>query len=503
MPVLIPDLTLPARSRTWKWWICGLLLLATMINYMDRLTLNLMALPILDEFGLQAREYGYLESVFGVAFALGSILMGVLADRWNVRWIYLAAVLLWSLAGFLTGLATTFAGLLLCRFCLGLAESGNWPCALRTTQRILPPSERPMGNSLLQSGAALGSVLTPLIVTPLFLYSGSWRYAFMVVGALGLFWVAGWMASLRGADLALDHGKQSHFLLTLLAFLVLLYGIDLAVHLRFAATPAIPLAVKFAVTAVGVGGVAVWLGAVTRGDPELVRGVFFRRFAVLAVLVVAINLTWHFFRAWLPLFLQNQHGYSLEEFSQFSIAYYIATDAGCLTAGFVTLRLSRRGLPIHTSRVLVFSVCALATTLSLAAAVLPRGWLLLAVLLVIGFACLGLLPNYYSFSQELTTRHQGKLTGALSCICWMFMSLLQEVVGDVVQRTGSYTEGVAFAGLPPLLGVVALLLFWGKPSKAEVHAPAEETAPRKHAEGITLPPPSVDAVHAGEHHLLG
>jgi ACS family hexuronate transporter-like MFS transporter len=493
MPAFTPDSIVWTRSRSWKWWICGLLLLATMVNYMDRLTLNLMALPIMDEFGLRAREYGYLESVFGVAFALGSILMGVLADRWNVRWIYLAAVLLWSLAGFLTGLAGTFATLLLCRFCLGLAESGNWPCALRTTQRILPPSERPMGNSLLQSGAALGSVLTPLIVTPLFLYSGSWRYACMVVGALGLIWAAGWIVSLRSQDLALDHGKQSHFLVTLLAFLVLLYGIDLAIHLRFAATPAIPLAAKFVVTAVGVVGVAVWLGVVTRDDPELVRSVFFRRFAVLAVLVVAINLTWHFFRAWLPLFLQNHHGYSLNEFSQFSIAYYIATDAGCLTAGFVTLRLSRRGLPIHTSRVLVFTVCALATTLSLAAAVLPRGWLLLAVLLVIGFACLGLLPNYYSFSQELTIRHQGKLTGALSCICWMFMSLLQEVVGDVVQRTGSYTEGVACAGLPPLFAVVVLLLFWGKSSPAEPHVSVEESTRRKHSEGITLPPPSVDA----------
>jgi hypothetical protein len=76
----------------------------------------------------------------------------------------------------------------------------------------------------------------------------------------------------------------------------------------------------------------------------------------------------------------------------------------------------------------------------------------------------------------------------------MFMALLQEVVGDVVQRTGSYTEGVACAGLPPLLGVVVLLLFWGKPSAPELRDSPEETTPRKHTEGITLPPPSVDAI---------
>src|SRR5262249_34011556 len=153
-------------------------------NYMDRLTLNQMAKPIMADFGLDARHYSQLESAFGIAFALGAVLMGWLADRWNVRSIYAAAVLLWSLAGFLTGLAQGFVTLLICRFLLGLAESGNWPCALRTTQRILPPSERAMGNSILQSGAAIGAVLTPLVVFVLFREGvpGSWRYPFMVIG---------------------------------------------------------------------------------------------------------------------------------------------------------------------------------------------------------------------------------------------------------------------------------------------------------------------------------
>jgi ACS family hexuronate transporter-like MFS transporter len=494
MPVVIPDLILPARGRSWKWWICGLLLLATMVNYMDRLTLNQMAVPIMKEFGLQAREYGQLESVFGAAFALGSVLMGALADRCSVRWLYTGAVLLWSLAGFLTGLAPTFAVLLLCRLCLGLAEAGHWPCALNTTQRILPPSERPMGNSILQSGAALGSILTPPLVYVLYVSSGEWRYSFMAVGALGLLWIAAWSVSVRRHDLAVAEGERPPLDFSLLAFLFFLYGIDLVVHIVFADAPAIPLAVKFAVTAAGVAGVVLWLARVTRGDSELDRGMFFRRFAVLSLLVVLLNMTWHFFRAWMPLFLQDQHGYRLEEFTQFSVAYYIATDAGCLTAGFVTLRLTRRGWPVHTSRLLVFTICALGTTLSLAAAVLPAGWPLLAVLLLIGFACLGLFPNYYSLTQELTVRHQGKLTGALGCICWMFLSLLHEVVGDMVQRTGTYSQGVACAGLLPLIGLFALLFFWGKSAAPPQQVATEDKTPRTHAEGIALPPPSVDAI---------
>jgi len=312
------------------------LLLATMVNYMDRLTLNQMSGPIMKEFGLQPREYGQLEAVFGAAFALGSVLMGVLVDRWNVRWIYPAAVFLWSLAGFVTGLAPTFAALLLCRLFLGLAEAGNWPCALRTTQRVLPPSERTMGNSILQSGAALGAIITPLIVLALFHWTGTWRYSFMAVGAVGLLWVAGWMISVRREDLELAEPNRSHLLITMLGWLglVLLYGIDLVVHIQFVDSPTIPLVVQFIVTALGVGGVVFWLTRVTEDETGPARVVFFRRFAVLAVLVVTINTTWHFFRAWLPLFLQNQHGYSLDAFSWFSMAYYNRHGRRLLDGGF-------------------------------------------------------------------------------------------------------------------------------------------------------------------------
>jgi ACS family hexuronate transporter-like MFS transporter len=487
MPVVIPDLRRPARGPAWKWWVCGLLLLATTVNYMDRLTLNQMAVPIMDEFGLQAREYGQLESAFGIAFALGAILAGWLVDRWNVRWVYPAAVLVWSLAGFLTGLAQGFASLLVCRFLLGLAEAGNWPCALRTTQLLLKPGERTLGNSILQSGAALGAVLTPLLVLVLYRHFGTWRYGFMAVGAVGLVWVAGWLLSVRGADLDLGRRPPAASLAGILGWLVLLYAADLLVHL-YASPGWVPLAGKAVVTALGTAGIVAWLARVTRDEDRLPRALFFRRFAVLAVLVVSINITWHFFRAWLPLFLQKQHGYSLEAFSYFSLAYYFCTDLGCLAAGFATLALVRGGVSVHASRVAVFSACALLTAWSVAAAVLPAGPLLLGLLLLIGFAALGLFPNYYSFSQELTVRHQGKLTGALGCICWMAMALLHEVVGDAVERTGSYSAGVAVAGLLPLAGVAALALLWGKAPEPRPEFPdAEASAPPVRGDAIRLP----------------
>jgi ACS family hexuronate transporter-like MFS transporter len=461
MAVVAPELRLPNRSPSWRWWVCGLLLLATMLNYMDRLTLNLTSKRILEELHLTEVDYGQLESAFAFAFAIGAIIAGWMADRWNVRWIYPAALLAWSVSGFATGLATGFYGLLVCRFFLGLAEAGNWPCALRTTQHVLPPEERAMGNSILQSGAAFGAILTPLIVLALLRGEGTWRYPFLVIGILGVIWVVLWLTRIRREDLEMSHPGQGSSLVRILGILIVLLGIEQTVrYAGFFSTQAI-LGTKVAVTVVGIATVFLWLQDATRDDTRLPRGTFIRRFWVLATLVVTINLTWHYFRAWLPLFLQNQHGYQEKFTFWFILAYYVFTDLGCLTAGFVTLRLTRWGLSVHGSRLAVFTGCAAVTTLSVAAAFLPTGPLLLGVLLLIGFAALGLFPNYYSFSQEITVRYQGKVTGALGCICWLAMSLLHELVGESIKRTQSYSQGMAVAGLFPLIGVAALVFLWG------------------------------------------
>ena len=261
MSVAIPDHLVHSRTPVWKWLICGLLLLATTINYMDRLTLNLMSVKIMERFGLNAREYGQLESAFGSAFAIGAIITGWLADRMNVRWLFALSVLAWSLAGFSTGLAQGFVSLLILRFLLGLAEAGNWPCALRTTQHILRPDERTMGNSILQSGASSEGYpdaaqlssrccfsrirqqaqrLAQAVNLPLSYFADSWRLPFLVIGFLGILWAVLWLAVVRKKDL--DRGLANVTRLSpssicsccfLVGLLVLLLGVDVAVHIVF------------------------------------------------------------------------------------------------------------------------------------------------------------------------------------------------------------------------------------------------------------------------------
>ena len=201
-------------------------------------------------------------------------------------------------------------------------------------------------------------------------------------------------------------------------------------------------------------------------EPSLWEIYCTRRFWVCVLLVIMVNLTWHFFRAWLPLFLQEGHTYTMSDNNYFSIAYYSAADLGALAAGFATLYLARRGVSVHDGRLVVFLTCALLTSLSVVAAMLPQGPWLLGILVVIGFGALGLFPVYYSLSQELTVRHQGKITGTLGCITWLVSAGMHKLVGLWLDKTKDYSLVVALAGLAPLIAFVGLALFWGNEHKS-------------------------------------
>jgi ACS family hexuronate transporter-like MFS transporter len=155
-------------------------------------------------------------------------------------------------------------------------------------------------------------------------------------------------------------------------------------------------------------------------------------------------------------------GYAEKAAFNFNSLYYVATDVGCLSAGALTLWLVRRGLAVHRSRLLVFFGCAALTALSVSVFVLPKGWPLLAMLLVVGAGALGVFPVYHALTQELSPFHQGKVTGIAGVAAWA-LSPVQTIFGRHIDRTGSFDLGLAIAGCLPLVAFLALWLFWGTP----------------------------------------
>ncbi|MBX3449931.1 MAG: MFS transporter [Planctomycetaceae bacterium] len=411
------DLSPRSTSNVWVWWVCFVLLLASALNYMDRQTLSNVAPRILVEFQMDERQYGNLEWAFGWAFAAGALFFGILADKINIRWLYPAVLLAWSVMGFATGLVETYENLLLCRLLLGFFEAGHWPCALKTTQRLLPVDRRTLGNSVLQSGTAIGAILTPQIIKLMLTDEpGSWRPAFQWIGAIGIGWVVLWLLTIRGNELS----------------------------------------PKSAPTRDTSGDV--------NADRSFWDSVLSREFLVLVGVVIFINTGWHLFRAWFPLFLNKARGYSENAMLDFNFAFHIATDVGCLSAGFATAWLYQKGgLSPLLARKIVFTVCAVAAGLAGLLPWIPNGPVLVGVMLVVGMGLLGLFPCYYAFSQELTMRHQGKVTGTLGTIAWLTTSPLHPIFGEYVKRTQAYDQALGLAAVMPLLGAGLLWAFWPKP----------------------------------------
>ena len=404
----------PASRSFWTWWVCGLLLCASTINYMDRQTLSTVSPRIKHEFDLSNEKYGNLEFGFGVAFAAGAIVFGTIADRTNVRWLYPVVLLLWSLMGFLTGYVESYMGLMICRVFLGLFEAGHWPCALKTTYRLLPPEHRAFGNSVLQSGTAIGAILTPLIILNTMTQEpGSWRPVFQVIAAVGSIWAVVWIFSTRSEDLAPVPRRDT--------------------------------------SDAGNGDA---------GDTFL-SAILSRKFLVLAVIVIAINGCWHLFRVWMPLFLAEGRGYKEKSMLVFMFFFHTATDIGCLSAGYLTRRLHQAGFSTHSSRCIAFGVWSVLVALGCFIPWLPAtspG--LTVILMLVAAGALGLFPCYYSFSQELSTRHQGKVTGCLGAIAWLTSSPMHKAFGRLVDQTNSYDFGMAAVCGLPIFALFILMVFW-------------------------------------------
>ncbi|WP_397384242.1 MFS transporter, partial [Prosthecobacter sp.] len=292
----------------------------------------------------------------------------------------------------------------------------HWPCGIRTTRALLDARERSFGNSVLQSGTSIGAIITPLIMSGLMTAElGSWRTAFQVVGITGFGWLVLWFALVRKADL--------------------------------------PAPVRVSETTDKSDGTSLW------------SVIFSRRMLIIFVVIAGINTTWQILRAWLPKILQEGRGYSEADTLWFTSAWYLATDVGCLGAGALAVWLGRRKLSVHAARVIVFAGCGALCASCAFTPWLEHGWVLLAVFMLAGAGALGVFPLYHAFTQDLSGRHQGKITGIAGVVAWVLPAQAQQFFGRLADRTHSFDQGLMLASCLPLIAVLPLWLFWENKSE--------------------------------------
>src|SRR5258705_1833148 len=177
-----------------RWWIVGLVFLATLINYIDRLTISVLAPVITKDLGLTNTQFGGIVTWFLLAYTISQGLSGKLYDRIGTRLGFVVSITIWSIAAISHAFARGLGSLSLFRFVLGLGEAGNWPGAAKTIAEWFPIRERAFGMAIFNSGAAIGSMLAPPLIIWLQLSYG-WQTTFIVTGILGFLWLALWLLS--------------------------------------------------------------------------------------------------------------------------------------------------------------------------------------------------------------------------------------------------------------------------------------------------------------------
>ncbi len=414
------------RSARWTRIVCAVLLTATFLNYANRFAFTQNAVQIQEEITGSEEGYGNLEGLFGLGFAIGGLVFGILADWISVRILYPIVVVVWSLAGMSSGWVSGLFRLGVSRFVLGLFEAGHWPCALRTTQRVFLPHQRTWANSILQSGASLGAVATPLLVLGLIQIQAPWRWVFFLVGGLGLPWAIWWWRSISEEDVRkpVIQTDETNFG----------EGVQQPIQ-----------------------------------EVPFYRLFLTRRWWLLLVVVICINTLWHYIRVWMPVMLEKDHGYTKKFVQGFTAVYYLSTFFGSIASGLMVSRLAGRGWNVHRARLATFLVFGVLATLAIPAAFLPRGALLLATLLLVAFGSLGLFPIYYSLNQELSAKNQGKVGGTLSFTTWGILSMVHPWIGRWVDADPAIRPWLfAGVGFGPLIAFAVLIFFWGQRKPTEV-----------------------------------
>lgn len=412
-----------------RWWIILLVSVATLINYIDRLTMSVLAPVICANLNLSNVQYASLGTWFLLAYTISQTLSGRLYDRIGTRNGFSVSITVWSLAAMAHAFARGLGSLSVFRFILGIGEAGNWPGAAKASAEWFPIRERALAIAIFNSGAALGSVFAPPLIVWLNASYG-WQATFVITGALGFVWLAAWwfIYKLPGEHPWLTSSER-----------------------------------KLIRDGQAVNGAAS--NNITPRWSELLR---YRQVWAIVIARLVVDPVWWLFVIWLPKYLADARGFSMKDIGAFAWAPYLAAMIGSLTGGYISGALIKRGWSVNRAR---------KTVIACAAALMPAGILAVRVqdpMLALGLIGLVLfafqvwisnvqtLPS--DFFADRTVASVAGLGGTGAGIGSMIFTL---ATGWVVDHF-SYTPILTVSGLLAPLGTVILFVLAGRITRVSV-----------------------------------
>ncbi len=360
--------------RGLRWWIVGLVFVASVLNYVDRQALSLLAPTIQQELKLTNDDYAGVVNLFLVAYMIAYFFSGRLVDKLGVRVSFALFVGWWSIANITTAFAKSVTSLGAFRFLLGLGEAGNWTAAPKAVSEWFPAKERGLAIGLYTLGATIGATIAPIIVIGLATTHG-WRMAFVVTGAAGLVWLIPWLWLYRRPEVHPHLGAEERALIE-------------GGRPPISASDQLEPATEW----------ARW------------RAVFARREVWLLMTArLVTDPVWYFFQFWFAKYLYDVRGVDQKALA-ITWVIFLAADFGSVGGGWFSGQLIKRGFGPPASRVWIMLGTALVVPMAAFIPSAPTVSLVLVLGMLIVFAQLSWQINLSSLVVDLVPQRSLGLT---------------------------------------------------------------------------------------------
>lgn len=316
-----------------RWWIIGLIGLATIINYIDRSAINIMWPYIYKEFGIADADskdaLAFITTFFMVAYAIGQTVTGKMMDAIGTRLGMTVSIIVWSISISLHAIARSLATFSIFRALLGLSEAGNWPGATKSNAEWFPAKERAIAQGIFGAGASLGSVVALPVIAYSFQVTG-WQMTFLYIGFLGILWIIPWLIINKNTPDKhpwITNEEQDHILE------------------KNADHKVVTADTK----------VYSWKGLLQFKNTW---GIISSRFF--------IDPVWWMFVTWLPTFLKEQFAFDIKQVGAFGWVPYLFAAIGGLTGGFYSSALIKKGMTATKARKNAITIGCVIMLISLA-----------------------------------------------------------------------------------------------------------------------------------------
>ena len=401
------------RLKRIQWVAVTFLMLAGIVNYLDRSTLSIANHSVSGELGLSASQMGLLLSAFSFSYAFSQLPMGALLDRFGARLMLGVGMLVWSIAQLFGGFVQTLQQFLVARIFLGIGEAPQFPAGAKVVSEWYSLRERGRPTGIFTTSSTIGPALAPPILTGLLLAFG-WRWMFIVMGVMGIAVAIGWYLVYRNrSEVALDSEETIHL------------------------TEEEPQArAERRMTA------AEW------------RGLFSSRttWGMIFGFMGVIYMVW-LYLTWLPAYLEHERHLSIAKTGWIVSIPYLFGTLGMLSSGFVADGLMARGIaPIRSRKWPICTGLIFAAVFTVPAAYTPNTTLAIVYLSLAMYFINMASGGAWALVSVAAPRHLVASLGSIQNFGGYFGgSFAPFITGVVVDQTHSFVDaflisaGVSFA----------------------------------------------------------